>query len=135
MIHIAFESKYFGGLIELCNLLYEVINSKKLFEKYHDVFNAILLNLAASKEAVPIWKFVNLIEQFGANIHIKNADGMTPFLLCSKENKLEAMKYFIEKGANINDLDAQNRNARQIAEDEGHLDIVKYIDDGFVVKK
>ena len=132
MIHSAFKYNHNGLFMErLCNLF----KSSPLIKKYHDVFNEILLNFASSKEAVPMWKFVSLIEQFGANIHIKNADGMTPFLLCCKENKLERMKFFIEKGSNINDIDAQNRNARQIALDEGHLDIVKYIDDGFVVKE
>ncbi|MDP3532253.1 MAG: hypothetical protein Q8S31_03085 [Alphaproteobacteria bacterium] len=132
MIHSAFKYNHDGLFMErLCNLF----KSSPLIEKYHDVFNEKLLNFASSKEAVPMWKFVKLIEQFSANIHIKNADGMTPFLVCCKESKLEEMKYFIEKGANVDDIDAQGRNARQIALDEGHLDIDKYIDDGFVVKK
>ena len=132
MIHSAFKYNHDGLFMErLCNLF----KSSPLIEKYKDIFNKLLLNFVSSKEAVPMWKFVKLIEQFGANIHIKNVDGMTPFLECCKENKLEEMKYFIAKGSNLDDLDIQGRNARQIAEDEGHLDIVQYIDNGFVVKE
>lgn len=98
------------------NQLYKFISLKNLTKKYHDVFNAKLLDLASSKEIVPMWKFAALIEQFGANIHAKNADGMTAFLLACRENKVEEMKYFIKKGSNINDTDAQGRNAHQIAE-------------------
>ncbi len=55
-------------------------------------------------------EIVQLLLDHGADMNIKNDNGMTPYLLASKNCKINKIKFFVEKKVDINQIDKEGYN-------------------------
>lgn len=67
-----------------------------------------------------------LVEDYGANINVKDYGGITPLHEVSKLGYTNMVEYLVECGANIDAKDFFGRSPTHDASRRGHLDIVRY---------
>jgi ankyrin repeat protein len=73
------------------------------------------------------YDFTNVAEILldnGADVNLLN-----PLLIAARSGNLKMVQLLLAKGANINATDAEGQNVLQIAEQEGHTNIVKFLKD------
>lgn len=59
----------------------------------------------------------------------RGKDGKTPLIIAAQEGKLDAVKFSVDKGANVNAIDNYGWTPLMYATWEGHLDVVQYLVD------
>ena len=63
----------------------------------------------------------------GANINAKATDGTTALIAGAKAGSIEITSYLADRGADMTATSAEERTARQTAEDQGFASIAKYL--------
>ncbi|MGL2966685.1 ankyrin repeat domain-containing protein [Flavobacterium sp. XGLA_31] len=73
--------------------------------------NTPLCNAIYKGDLVTVKKFV----EYGADVN-ETSNGMTPLMFAARYNKVEIIKYLLEKGADKNVKDERGNNAAKYAE-------------------
>jgi len=60
-------------------------------------------------------KVVQVIEDFGADVNYKSAQGLTPLLVACHENHINLVQYLVDGGADINCVDRHNTTSLMLA--------------------
>jgi len=63
----------------------------------------------------------------GADINLKDKDGVTVLMIISSKGDIDLVKYFVSHGADINIQDKKGKTALVHAEDKKRKDIVEYL--------
>lgn len=83
-------------------------------------YGLTIIGLASDNGSVPTLEY--LIKQRGMNVNVGN-----PLYWTSYNDQLDAVKYLVENGAEIDREDLEKRTALMAASSSGSLEIVKYL--------
>ena len=83
-----------------------------------------LLNTYAFNTTYDFTNVAEILLDNGADVNLLN-----PLLIAARSGNLKMVQLLLAKGANINATDAEGQNVLQIAEQEGHTNIVKFLKD------
>ncbi|CAH1225797.1 MFHAS1 [Branchiostoma lanceolatum] len=70
-----------------------------------------------------------LLAKYGANKNKKNLEGYTPLHLAAKAGHLEILNVLLKTGVNLDIVDKVGRTATDHAKENGHLDVVKLLEE------
>ena len=70
---------------------------------------------------------INLLEEYGANIHIKDNEGLTMIHAAAQGDQLVSLAYFNSKGLNLSVRDKKGRTPLHLAADLGKVDATNYL--------
>lgn len=91
------------------------------------IFNSIdhvkLLHRAASEGNLYLVKV--LIEQYRVSVDSLDEDGQTPFIMAAMSGEDDILRYLVERGANIFQVDDEQKNALMWASIMGRYDVVQ----------
>jgi ankyrin repeat protein len=83
-----------------------------------------LLNTIAFNITYDFTNVAEILLDNGADVNLLN-----PLLIAARAGNLKMVKLLLAKGANINATDTTGQNVLQIAEQQGHTNIVKFLKD------
>lgn len=83
-----------------------------------------LLNTVAFNITYDFTNVAEILLDNGADVNLQN-----PLLIATRAGNLKMVKLLLAKGANINATDNTGQNVLQIAEQQGHTNIVKFLKD------
>ena len=83
-----------------------------------------LLNTVAFSTTYDFTNVAEILLDNGADVNLQN-----PLLIAARAGNLKMVKLLLAKGANINATDTTGQNVLQIAEQQGHTNIVKFLKD------
>ncbi len=83
-----------------------------------------LLNTIAFSTTYDFTNVAEILLDNGADVNLLN-----PLLIATRAGNLKMVKLLLAKGANINATDNTGQNVLQIAEQQGHTNIVKFLKD------
>ncbi|BBO60432.1 ankyrin repeat domain-containing protein [Mycoavidus sp. B2-EB] len=90
----------------------------------HDNRWVVINNSIISKD---VYMLDSLFNYWSINPNAKNNYGNRPIHLAAKVGGIEVLKFFVERGANLNALNSFKKTALQVADDSGNTEIRDYI--------
>lgn len=115
-----------SGNLKLMKILVEKGVSYKELNK--EGGNAIIFASLGARMKQNTIEIYNYLESLGINPNITTKTGTTPLHAISRATKdLEIIKYFLSKGINANQLNADGNNALIIASSRNNLNIIKFL--------
>ena len=72
-------------------------------------------------------EIIDLIHTHLLNIELKTGDDHTPLMVAAGNGKLQAVKWFLEKGATVTGKDHRGWNTLHIAASGGDTDVIDLI--------
>jgi ankyrin repeat protein len=67
--------------------------------------------------------------QNGANLDAKNAQGRTPLIIAAKNGSKQTLDVLLAAGAYLDSVDKDGKKAADFAYEQGHNDLVEYLED------
>ena len=72
---------------------------------------------------------MKLLVESGANVnHVSSTQGASPLLVAAQQGHMETCAYLLRVGSNVSHRDLYGRDARDVALNCGHSDIVTLLD-------
>lgn len=84
-------------------------------------------NILKAAAAGNIPEIIYYLYEIPKSIEVKSKIGLTPFLAACTSGQLNAVKYLVSMGADLNATTEENANALAISCEFGHLNVVKYL--------
>ena len=106
---------------DLRNLQYILLNEFSI-QAFKNL-SSTLLHRAANNRRSKVLQY--LIQQHGAYVDGKNAQQLTALHVAARLGDVDSLRVLLENGANINDVDYDNRTPLYFASYDGHLECVK----------
>lgn len=100
---------------------------KSFEDRYADVFFNSDTTIFTSCKNGKLEKVKEFIEVENVDVNKKNTQGYTPLILAADNNRMDVVKYLIEKGADVNYQDIYDRTALHYAAIRQYIDIVEIL--------
>jgi hypothetical protein len=73
-------------------------------------------------------KLIQVLIDLGADVNMKMIDDWTPLMLAANNGKMGATRVLLENGADPTAIRGESRTAKDMAKEEGYMDVVKLIE-------